>query len=112
MAKQGEAYYRYSYRELSAFLPADFPSSGISGTPGRGACHHGRGCADKRKGHAAVHGRGRGLGDPFFKVLEDTKVFPDYVVKMAKLGQSTGTMDQMMNRCPITMRRNTGSCGP
>lgn len=36
------------------------------------------------------------LGDPFFKVLEDTKAFPPYVVKMAKLGQSTGTMEEMM----------------
>lgn len=36
------------------------------------------------------------LGDPFYQVLEDTKAFPPYVVKMAKLGQSTGTMDQMM----------------
>ena len=41
------------------------------------------------------------LGDPFFKVLEDTKVFPDYVVKMAKLGQSTGTMDQMMKSLSV-----------
>lgn len=36
------------------------------------------------------------LGDPFFQVLEDTKAFPPYVVRMAKLGQSTGTMDDMM----------------
>mgnify|MGYP000591588602 CR=1 FL=1 len=36
------------------------------------------------------------LGDPFFKVMEDTGVFPAYVVRMAKLGQQTGTMDQMM----------------
>lgn len=36
------------------------------------------------------------LGDPFYQVLENTKAFPPYVVKMAKLGQSTGTMDQMM----------------
>lgn len=36
------------------------------------------------------------LGDPFFQVLEDSKAFPPYVIKMAKLGQSTGTLDQMM----------------
>lgn len=36
------------------------------------------------------------LGDPFFQVLEDTKAFPPYVVRMAKLGQSTGTLDDMM----------------
>ncbi len=36
------------------------------------------------------------LGDPFYQVLEDTKAFPPYVVRMEKLGQNTGTMDQMM----------------
>lgn len=36
------------------------------------------------------------LNDPLFQVLEETKAFPPYVVKMAKLGQSTGTLDQMM----------------
>ena len=39
---------------------------------------------------------GAELGDPCFKVLEDTGVFPAYVVRMAKLGQETGTLDQMM----------------
>lgn len=36
------------------------------------------------------------LGDPFFQVLEASKAFPPYVVKMAKLGQQTGTTDTMM----------------
>lgn len=36
------------------------------------------------------------LGDPFFQVLEESRAFPPYVVRMAKLGQSTGTLDQMM----------------
>lgn len=36
------------------------------------------------------------LGDPFFQVLEQTGAFPAYVVRMARLGQSTGTLDQMM----------------
>ena len=39
---------------------------------------------------------GAELGDPCFKVLKDTGVFPAYVVRMAKLGQETGTLDQMM----------------
>ena len=39
---------------------------------------------------------GAELGDPCFKVLEDTGVFPAYVVRMAKLGQQSGTLDQMM----------------
>lgn len=36
------------------------------------------------------------LGDPFYKAMEETHAFPPYVIRMAKLGQQTGTMDQMM----------------
>ena len=36
------------------------------------------------------------LGDPFFESLERTGAFPPYVVRMAKLGQQSGTLDQMM----------------
>lgn len=36
------------------------------------------------------------LGEPFYMALDKTEAFPDYVVRMAKLGQQTGTMDQMM----------------
>lgn len=36
------------------------------------------------------------LGTPFFAALEKAKVFPGYVVRMAKLGQQTGTTDKMM----------------
>ncbi|MDO5349307.1 MAG: type II secretion system F family protein [Lachnospiraceae bacterium] len=36
------------------------------------------------------------LGIPFYQVLEDTGAFPPYVVRMAKLGHSTGTLDRMM----------------
>ncbi|MDO5415611.1 MAG: type II secretion system F family protein [Lachnospiraceae bacterium] len=36
------------------------------------------------------------LGDPFFQVLEESGAFPSYVVKMAKLGQQTGTLDVLM----------------
>lgn len=36
------------------------------------------------------------LGDPFYKALEETNSFPPYVIRMAKLGQQTGTLDQMM----------------
>ena len=35
-------------------------------------------------------------GDPFFESLERTGAFPPYVVRMAKLGQQSGTLDQMM----------------
>ena len=36
------------------------------------------------------------LGAPFFESLERTGAFPPYVVRMAKLGQQSGTLDQMM----------------
>ncbi|HIQ75467.1 MAG TPA: type II secretion system F family protein [Candidatus Cottocaccamicrobium excrementipullorum] len=36
------------------------------------------------------------LGDPFDQALERAGIFPPYVVRMARLGQSTGTMDEMM----------------
>lgn len=36
------------------------------------------------------------LGEPFFSALEKSAAFPPYVVRMAKLGQQTGTLDQMM----------------
>ena len=36
------------------------------------------------------------LGDPFYMALERAGCFPVYVVRMAKLGQQTGTLDKMM----------------
>lgn len=41
------------------------------------------------------------LGEPFHLALEKTKMFPDYVLRMAKLGQQTGTMDQMMESLSV-----------
>lgn len=41
------------------------------------------------------------LGDPFYIALDNAKCFPDYVVKMAKLGQETGTLDQMMEELSV-----------
>ena len=97
MEKQGEAYYRYSYRELAAFclqvsllLESAVPLD-------EGLAIMAEDAADKKEKDMLLYmAEGVELGDPFFKVLEDAKVFPDYVVKMAKLGQQTGTMDQMM----------------
>lgn len=97
MEKQGQAYYRYSYQELSAFclqisllLEAAVPLDEGLTIMAEDAV------SQKEKDMLLYMAEGVELGDPFFKVLEDTKVFPDYVVKMAKLGQNTGTMDQMM----------------
>ena len=36
------------------------------------------------------------LGVPFSKVLEQTGAYPPYVVRMAKLGEETGTLDEIM----------------
>ncbi len=36
------------------------------------------------------------LGSPFSVVLEEAGCYPGYVIKMAKLGEETGTLDQMM----------------
>ena len=102
MEKQGEAYYRYSYRELAAFclqvsllLESAVPLD-------EGLAIMAEDAADKKEKDMLLYmAEGVELGDPFFKVLEDTKVFPDYVVKMAKLGQSTGTMDQMMKSLSV-----------
>lgn len=36
------------------------------------------------------------LGSPFSSVLEEAGSYPPYVIRMAKLGEETGTLDQMM----------------
>ena len=97
MAKKGEAYYRYSYEELSAFclqisllLEAAVPLEEGLSIMAEDAAVQGE------KDMLLYMAEGVELGDPFFKVMEDTGVFPAYVVRMAKLGQQTGTMDQMM----------------
>ena len=97
MAKKGEAYYRYSYDELSAFclqisllLEAAVPLEEGLAIMAEDAASQGE------KDMLLYMAEGVELGDPFFKVMEDTGVFPAYVVRMAKLGQQTGTMDQMM----------------
>ncbi len=36
------------------------------------------------------------LGIPFSKVLENAGVYPSYVIRMAQLGEETGTLDQIM----------------
>ena len=97
MAKKGESYYRYSYEELSAFclqisllLEAAVPLEEGLAIMAEDAA------AQSEKDMLLYMAEGVELGDPFFKVMEDTGVFPAYVVRMAKLGQQTGTMDQMM----------------
>lgn len=41
------------------------------------------------------------LGDPLFAAMERTSCFPSYAVRMAKLGQQTGTLDQLMEQLSV-----------
>lgn len=41
------------------------------------------------------------MGDPLFTALEKTNSFPFYVVRMAKLGQKTGTLGQIMESLSV-----------
>lgn len=48
------------------------------------------------------------LGEPFYLALDKSRAFPDYVVRMAKLGQQTGTMDQMMESLSVYYEKEWG----
>lgn len=41
------------------------------------------------------------LGDPFFEAMDRSGRFPAYVVRMAKLGQQTGTLDRLMESLSV-----------
>lgn len=41
------------------------------------------------------------LGEPVFSAFQKTESFPEYVIKMAKLGDQTGTLDQMMESLSV-----------
>ena len=95
--KKPEKPYQYSYQELSAFclqigllLEAAVPLD-----EGLAIMAEAAGCEDEKQ-LLLYMAEGAELGDPFFKVLEDAGTFPLYVVRMAKLGQQSGTLDQMM----------------
>lgn len=45
------------------------------------------------------------LGEPFYQVLQKTGRFPDYVVRMAKLGQQSGTLDNMMESLSVYYKK-------
>ncbi len=95
--KKPEKPYQYSYQELSAFclqigllLEAAVPlDEGLTIMAEDAGC-------EEEKALLLYMAEGAEFGDPFFKVLEDAGTFPLYVVRMAKLGQQSGTLDQMM----------------
>lgn len=39
---------------------------------------------------------GAELGIPLFQLMEENKVFPEYVIRMTRVGQETGTLDKIM----------------
>lgn len=97
MGEKKENQYRYSYKELSSFclqtallLESAVPLDEGLSIMAEDAVN------EKERQMLLYMAEGAELGDPFFKVLEDTNAFPPYVVRMAKLGQQTGTLDQMM----------------
>lgn len=95
MAKRVEK--RYSYQELSAFCLQISLLLGAAIPLDEGLSIMSEDAATKEEKDMLLHmSEGVELGDPFATVLEETEVFPPYVVKMAKLGQQTGTLDQMM----------------
>lgn len=95
MAKERKR--QYSARELSAFclqisillraaIPLDEGLSVMS-----------EDAADEEEKKTLLHmSEDVELGTPFSVALQETGSYPSYVVKMAKLGEETGTLDQMM----------------
>ena len=92
-----EKMYRYSQRELSAFclqigllLEAAVPLD-------EGLTIMAEDASGKDERELLLYmAEGVELGDPLFQVLEDAGTFPTSVVRMARLGQQSGTLDQMM----------------
>lgn len=95
--KKPESKYKYSYQELSIFclqvgllLEAAVPLDEGLAIMAEDAA------SPEEKELLLYMSEGVELGDPFFQVLEDAGTFPAYVVRMAKLGQQSGTTEQMM----------------
>lgn len=88
---------KYTYQELSAFcleismlLNAAVPlEEGLSIM-----AQDGKDEAEKKLLLSMAEGIEVGL--PLYQVLEESGAFPSYVIQMAKLGQETGTLDEMM----------------
>ncbi|MGL5437146.1 MAG: type II secretion system F family protein [Lachnospiraceae bacterium] len=92
----------YSYRELAAFCLqiSMLSKAGIALDEGLSVMAEDAGSEEEKKMLLFLSEEVE-LGEPFFTALEKTKAFPDYVVRMAKLGQHTGTMDQMMESLSV-----------
>lgn len=100
MAKQVDKF--YNYQELSAFCLqiSMLLSAGVALDEGLSIMSEDA-ASEQEKGMLIHMSEEIELGEPFYKVLEETQGFPPYVVKMAKLGQQSGTMDQMMESLSV-----------
>ncbi len=92
----------YSYRELSAFCLqiSMLMKAGIALDEGLSVMAEDAGSEEEKKMLLFLSEEVE-LGEPFFTALEKTQAFPDYVIRMAKLGQQTGTLDQMMESLSV-----------
>lgn len=92
----------YSYQELSAFCLQISMLLGAGVPLDEGLSIMAEDAGSQQEKDMLIHmSEEIELGEPFYKILEETKGFPPYVVKMAKLGQQSGTMDQMMESLSV-----------
>lgn len=93
---------KYSYEELSAFCLqiSLLLSSAIPLEEGLSIMAEDVGTEEERKMLIYMSEEVE-LGEPFAEVLDKTGAFPPYVVRMAKLGQQTGTLDQIMEALSV-----------
>lgn len=87
----------YSYQELSAFClqVSILLKAGVPLDEGLGIMAEDAGSKEEKE-LLLFLAEEIEVGEPCYTALEKTNVFPPYVVRMAKLGQQTGTLDQMM----------------
>lgn len=95
--KKTKSIYKYTYRQLSAFclqagllLEAAVPLDEGLAIMAEDAA------SPEEKELLLFMSQGVESGAPFFQMLEEAGTFPAYVVRMAKLGQQSGTLDQIM----------------
>lgn len=89
---------RYSYQELSAFCMQIFLLLEAAIPLEEGLSIMAEDAADEEEKEMLLFlAEEIELGEPFFCALEKTEAFPPYVVRMAKLGQQTGTLDQILS---------------
>lgn len=95
--KKRESKYRYTYRELSVFclqagllLEAAVPLDEGLAIMAEDAA------SPEEKELLRYMSEGMESGSPFFQVLEEAGTFPAYMVRMARLGQQSGALEQIM----------------